>query len=376
MLQYDQEAGKGRDAVHRLTDKLLLLGLCLLILSFSRIALIYIVALLTAVAASSLCEYFDNSLPPYLCAAYLILCLFIPGFAAFLPLIVYDCAGFGKLYARYCWVVALPVGFAMSDPQNAVAVMLLSGVALLLHYRTQEQIRTREDFFALTDSAKEQSISLERKNRELMEKQDYEVRLATLRERNRIAREIHDNVGHLLTRSILQISALHVTHPDDGELQGELSSIKDTMSGAMDSVRSSIHDLHDESVDLRMQLESMISGFNFCPVKLRFDAGNLPGAIKYCFVAVAREALSNIARHSGATEAIIVVAEHPAFCRLSVEDNGSVKSPGDSGGIGLRNMADRVDALGGVFRAENNKGFKIFLSIPKENIAHDKGHRY
>jgi signal transduction histidine kinase len=41
-----------------------------------------------------------------------------------------------------------------------------------------------------------------------MEKQDYEIYLATLRERNRIAREIHDNVGHMLSRSILQIGAL------------------------------------------------------------------------------------------------------------------------------------------------------------------------
>ena len=352
--------------MHRLTDKLLMLGLCLLILSFSRIELIYIVALLAGIAVSSLCEYFENRPPPYLCAAYVIICLFIPGFIAFLPLIAYDCAGFNKFYSRYCWAAALPAGFAMPDPRGAVAALLLSGVALLLHYRTREQIKTREDFFALTDKAKEQSIGLERRNRELMEKQDYEVRLATLRERNRIAREIHDNVGHLLTRSILQISALHVTRPDDAALQDELGRIKGSMSEAMDSVRSSVHDLHDESVDLRMQLETMISGFSFCPVRLRYDAGNLPGAVKYCFIAVAREALNNVARHSDATEAIIAVAEHPAFCRLSVEDNGSIKPSGDSGGIGLRNMADRVDALGGVFRTEHNKGFRIFLSIPKE----------
>lgn len=45
--------------------------------------------------------------------------------------------------------------------------------------------------------------------------QDYEIYLATLKERNRIAREIHDNVGHMLTRSILQLGALSVINKDE-----------------------------------------------------------------------------------------------------------------------------------------------------------------
>ena len=45
---------------------------------------------------------------------------------------------------------------------------------------------------------------LTQKNKDLLEKQDYEIHVATLKERNRIAREIHDNVGHMLSRSLLQ----------------------------------------------------------------------------------------------------------------------------------------------------------------------------
>ena len=55
--------------------------------------------------------------------------------------------------------------------------------------------------------------------------QDYEIYLATLKERNRIAREIHDNVGHMLTRSILQLGALSVINKDEtvGEAINDLS---------------------------------------------------------------------------------------------------------------------------------------------------------
>lgn len=348
----------------RLIDKLLVLGLCLLMLSFSQIRMVLIIALLIAVAVSSLSEYFDNSVPPFLCAGFVVLCLFAPWFTAFLPLVVYDCAGFDKWYLRFFWVAALPACFFMSGLRSVAAITLLSGASFLLHYRAAGQLEAREELFLLADSTKERSMSLERRNRELMDKQDYEVRLAMLKERNRIAREIHDNVGHLLTRSILQIGALLVTHSDGGEVQDELRIIKDTMSDAMDSVRNSVHDLHDDSVDLKMQLETVVGGFGFCPVSLHYDAGELPGAVKFCFIAVAREALSNVANHSDARKVVITVMEHPAFCRLSIEDDGTIKWEGVPGGIGLRSMADRVEALGGVFRTEYDNGFKIFITVP------------
>ena len=55
----------------------------------------------------------------------------------------------------------------------------------------------------LRDDSTEKNLLLEEKNHMLVEKQNYEIYTATLKERNRIAREIHDNVGHLLSRSIL-----------------------------------------------------------------------------------------------------------------------------------------------------------------------------
>ena len=351
--------------MQKLIDKLVLTGLCLVAFTLKEIDGFSIATLLFAVAISSLCGYFENKLPVFLCAGSIVLCLLIPGLTIFLPLIVYDCAGFDKWPLRLCWIVALPVCFTIGAPQIPIAIVLSSIAAFVLHIRTTEQLKVREEYYAIVDNAKESAELLERKNRDLMEKQDYEVRLATLSERNRIAREIHDNVGHMLTRSLLQIGALGVTHTGDDKLTGELDMIKGTLSGAMDSIRNSVHDLHDESLDLRSQLEAIADDFRFCPVKLRYDAGELPVGIRYCFAAIAREAFNNIARHSNASEASITVIEHPAFCQLVISDNGTVKASESERGIGIQNMADRVDALGGVFRAEHDKGFRIFISVPK-----------
>ena len=388
-----------------LIDKLILFGLCLLALSFTDIQWISVITVLGAVAVSSLNSYFENKIPVYLCVFYIALCLCVPECVAFLPLIVYDCAGgstsftnlagegplrIRKWVLRLCWIVALPACLFAGNLHLPAVVVCASGAAFLLQYRTSAHLRIRSEFFALTDDTKERAAFMEQKNRDLMERQDYEIRLATLAERNRIAREIHDNVGHLLTRSILQLGALRVARTEDGSLVNEVDLIKGTLSDAMDSIRNSVHDLHDDSVDLRVQLETMINGFKFCPVKLRYDAGELPGALKYCFASIVREALSNIARHSHATEAYITVTEHPAFCQMIIGDNGTArnvstvdrskvdkakadkaKADGFPVGIGLRNMADRVEALGGIFRTEQDKGFKIFISVPKGDHSDD-----
>ena len=88
------------------------------------------------------------------------------------------------------------------------------------------------------DNSKELTTQLVEKNKAMQRNQDYEIYLATLKERNRIAREIHDNVGHMLTRSILQLGALSVINKDEtvGEAINDLSG---TLNTAMTRIRSS-----------------------------------------------------------------------------------------------------------------------------------------
>ena len=111
---------------------------------------------------------------------------------------------------------------------------LYTGLSALLKLRTLALSRSRRDYKDLTDNAKEISLHLEQKNKELLEKQDYEIQVATLNERNRIAREIHDSVGHLLSRSILQLGALKAVHRQEPELNAQLDTLKSTLSQAMD----------------------------------------------------------------------------------------------------------------------------------------------
>ena len=167
----------------------------------------------------------------------------------------------------------------------------------------------------------------------------------------------------------------------------------------MTSIRTSVHDLHDESVNLRESVEGLISEFQFCPVSLDYDMGlEIPREIKYCFISIVKEALSNMVRHSNATGAHIVMREHPALYQLCIEDNGNLqKNPCDfqrsaanktSGtffgtslsqqvteadnfspqnrGMGLSYIRDRLIPLHGTVQITTDHGFRIFITIPKE----------
>ena len=236
----------------------------------------------------------------------------------------------------------------------------------------QEYRKTRDD-------SKERNLLLHEKNRSLIEKQDYEIYTATLQERNRIAREIHDNVGHLLSRSILMVGAIKIVNEDE-KLSPSIEQLEESLNTAMTSVRESVHDLHDDSVNLKEVTEELVGEFTFCPVDLSYDMGyDVPREIKYGFIAIVKEALHNIVRHSDASKVKIVMREHPALYQLIVEDNGTVKEPIQSGGVkavsreyqsgqgmGLRNMSDRVRMLGGMMQIVRKEGFRIFITIPKE----------
>ncbi|HHW48725.1 MAG TPA: two-component sensor histidine kinase [Clostridiaceae bacterium] len=213
------------------------------------------------------------------------------------------------------------------------------------------------------------SIRLTKQNRELIEKQDYELHLATLNERNRIAREIHDNVGHLLSSAILQTGALLMVTKDE-KLRKCLKDLNDTLSQAMNNIRNSVHELYDESVDLNVKIEELVKQFTFCELSYEYGIYSNPDKkLKYAFISIVKEALSNIARHSNADRASIVLREHPAFYQLMIRDNGTAKNYSTDEGIGIKNMIDRVHSFNGNINITTKNGFEIFISIPKEGLT-------
>ena len=323
--------------------------------------------------------------------AYIMVTVFVPSFVPFAPLALYDIARYVR--REHVWValgagaifVCALVAYAHAGALPTRALLLtaiLSVAATLLSLRTAQLEREQERMRRTRDELQERALALEARNRDLADRQDYEVELATLAERARIAREIHDNVGHQLTRASLQTEALRVVHANEAGVAADFADVKRTVDEALQLVRSSVHALNDNAANLSVQLERIVEGARSDggpQIELEVLAEHAPANVANCFAAVLREALSNAIRHACAQTVTVRCMEHPSFYQLIVTDDGAggvqASSRGTAEGMGLGSMRERVEALGGTFTAGPRAGaggWRVFATVPKQQGDEDR----
>ncbi|MGI5971311.1 MAG: sensor histidine kinase [Oscillospiraceae bacterium] len=351
--------------------------LCCLFLYISAHSDLYIVApIIIIIIYSSLATIFES--PAFRIGAFLAFCaagIFYPELTYFVPLALYDIYLEKKAYIGFAALIPVSVSFSEAQWEIVVSLILLSFISYLIKRYALKITSLNLSLNKLRDDAREFEFRMNEKNRDLMEKQDYEINLATLRERNRIARDIHDSVGHVMSSSILQVGALIATAKDES-VKKSLEDLKQTLTSGMDSIRNSIHDLHDDSLDLDSQLYSLVKDFTFCRLTYDYEAETHPDKkTTYSVIAIVREALSNIIKHSGATAAGIVFRELPGFFQLIVTDNGAAGKTDFGKGIGLTNIISRVESLNGHINIDTGRGFKLFISIPKDPVVLNEGEK-
>lgn len=251
--------------------------------------------------------------------------------------------------------------------QPWIGGIFIFGIVLSVHmaFGTVRMNKLEREKLKLRDD-KEEIIRLENARYLLMvQNQDAEIQMATLSERNRIAREIHDNVGHLLSRCILQLGAIAMVHKNE-TVSEELKPVQDGLNESMNSIRNSVHNLHNESLDLKKSLENLIEANSDFQTDFEYDVENeLPMKVKYCIIAVITESYHNAVKHSNGNKVDLIIREHPGFCQVVFSDNGTNAKLKENG-IGLHNMEERVRELKGTISFSTDNGFKIFISIPKE----------
>lgn len=360
-------------------DKLILLLCCTtLFIQQENNSFIIIPVIITIVLSSFFIYFEDVRLKLAGNILFVILCFFSPQYIIFFPVLLYDI-----LHTKYQWgVILVPLIYIYHLKEYSSVIIsfvsVIAAVAWLVKYKTDRLNTLVNDYYELRDTSAKLSLQLEEQNQSLLKNQDYEVNLATLNERSRISKEIHDSIGHLLSRSLLQVGALLTISKEEPVADG-LSSLKESLSEGMDQIRSSIHNMYDESVDLYLQINSLVKEFTYCPMSLDYDILNQPPLqLRHSFIAITKESLSNIIRHSNATKVSICLREHPVMYQLIIQDNGSVSEKTRQSivraienqefdeGMGLRNTFDRVKSFGGNINITTDNGFKLFISIPKK----------
>lgn len=381
--------------MNRLFDKSIVLACCIAAAMGLAVDARLVAAFCLGVIATSLAEVAQGNrtrrASETASYVYIIAAVFVPPFVPLAPLAFYDIAR--RVRREHAWV-ALGIGsvfaFALiadlrTDALTARTLLLtaiLSVAATLLSLRTAQLEREQQRMRRTRDELQERALALEARNRDLADRQDYEVELATLAERARIAREIHDNVGHQLTRASLQTEALRVVHANEPRIAADFADVKRTVDEALQLVRTSVHSLNDNAVDLSVQLDCIVEGARSDggpQVELEVLAEHAPANVANCFAAVLREALSNAMRHAHAKTITVRCMEHPSFYQLIVTDDGADATPASSSnvveGMGLASMRERVEALGGTFTAglrAGAPGWRVFATVPKQQGDEDR----
>lgn len=198
--------------------------------------------------------------------------------------------------------------------------------------------------------------------------------LATTRERNRLAREIHDGIGHYLTVVKTQLDAATELLPGQPARAREAVVKAARLSAeALDDVRRSVGALRTDTArtPLPEAVRELAShGEPASTFTIEGTPRPLAPAIEHALFRAAQEGLTNIRKHARATSALVVLDFRAARCvRLEMSDNGVGAQPSanDNGaGFGLIGLRERIALLGGSVDAANRLegGFALRVELP------------
>lgn len=306
---------------------------------------------------------------------YVIAIFFFHPMIFLIPILMYDIAHSRNFIACTLSVIASVNVMPELKIQESVFLILLSILSVIMSLKSEQELVLRAKYKHLRDDSVEKNLKLRSQNQELQDARDNEVYNAQLSERNRIAREIHDNVGHTLSRAILQVGALMAIHKED-PVHSELEEVRQTLDSAMNNIRSSVHDLHDDSIDVAASIRQMAEPlYSKYSVTLDIDIGDdMPRPIKYACIGITKECISNIIKHSRNSNVDIRLSEHPSMYQLVIHDynpNGSDSYPEKISvarsdvGMGLENIKTRTESVNGSLNISTENGYRIFVTIPR-----------
>ena len=216
------------------------------------------------------------------------------------------------------------------------------------------------------------NTDLQRTNEELEKSLMDNARLAEIRERNRIAREIHDTLGHTLTGLAAGIDACIALAGDDKPaLRNQLDLLSKVSRNGIKDIRMSVSSLRPdapERLNLKSAIEELVentkrvAGVNIkldCDtINLKFDEDE-----EMAIYRIVQESLTNAIRHGRAKNIDVSIKKNYGSINLLICDDG-IGCEKIEAGFGLRHIRERVNMLKGQVNFSSEEGFKVEAMIP------------
>lgn len=211
---------------------------------------------------------------------------------------------------------------------------------------------------------------------ELEASRQRESELAVLRERERLARDLHDNLGHALVTFSVQLEAIQRLYKvDPGQASAQLDELKTLTRTSMDDLRRSLEGLRTSGLGDRPLAQALpalcveISQRHNLAVDCHIDQGlgALTPVVAETIWRVSEEALTNVGRHAQARHVHLALTRASQTVTLRIADDGLGLPQGAEtrpGHYGLRGIRERAEGLGGALTYSESPGTTLIITLP------------
>ncbi len=269
------------------------------------------------------------------------------------------------LTAVMVWVLQVAPNVIQSGWENfsAFAMPLLAAVVFVAV------------FTQITVNEQQARKNLAQANQKLREFAAQAEEMATIQERNRLAREIHDGLGHYLTAINIQLKAAQafIEH-NPPQAREALGNAQNLAEEALADVRRSISELRTDpstATPLAERLQALVDETRAAGIQAEMEIEGKPAPLSpqadFTLYRVSQEGLTNVRKHSSATQVELHLVYLETMVRLEVCDNG-IGTQELSGGFGLTGLQERVQFVGGSLKVVTapGQGFRLEVEIPKQ----------
>lgn len=293
---------------------------------------------------------------------------------------LYSAAELGHLTA------AIVVSFLLILVSTYFRLLEGQTVAYLLGYELVSTVTVMAAAIALGDSTRSRRAlraEQEQTARLIEQEHAYRAEQRVQAERVRMARDLHDVIGHSMSVISLHADvAREAIGDNDEEARQALTHIRAASAETMRDLRAIVkllrnpdHAQADRSITSLANLATLVENATasglVLDVHLDGDLGELPATVDTAAYRIIQEALTNIIRHADATQVILTIGVAAQALRLQITDNGTVAPAAVIPGSGIAGMTERARLLGGTFMAQARPegGFEVRAILPLQETA-------
>ena len=288
---------------------------------------------------------------------------------------------FAILLALYTYYASVPAGWRIGVMTVVLILGVIAGIAL--GWRIQHRVYVSDIGYNAIIFALPVILGYGVRTRrayiaQLNERATLVAREAAVTERTAIARELHDVVAHSLSVMVLQATAARrLARRDPGSAAATFEVIEQTGRDALGDLRRAISVLKANSFEAAslapqpslLQLDALIDQVRQAGLSVHFSVEGtkrpLAPGVELSAYRIVQESLTNVLRHSGASDAVVAITYGFDDLIVEVTDDGRNGAPPSGGGSGLVGMRERVALLHGDFRAgPTAKGFSVSVRLP------------